>query len=238
MSSLANVSSGGATLFVDDASWLLDSIRSTLERLGFRDVATATSAADADKIMKSRPIGHVVSDLRMPAQRGNQFLLHLKRDRPDLRCTLLTGFVNDLTDEDHRALKAAGIRVAEKSQVDTQWVADLVGVDLSEEPLDTSIPTITKPDLGETTSASDTIAAYRLELETLQQALLGKERLVQFLAQDLLDELFQYEHRDAKTIVASSEAMSINELIAEITRQSPLGLRILELDRAARKRVR
>jgi len=109
---------------------------------------------------------------------------------------------------------------------------------LSEEPLDTSIPTITKPDSGETTSASDTIAAYRLELETLQQALLGKERLVQFLAQDLLDELFQYEHRDAKTIVASSEAMSINELIAEITRQSPLGLRILELDRAARKRVR
>ncbi len=233
-----NISQNGATLFVDDASWLLDSIRSTLERLGFGNVRTAKSAAEADKVIKTETIQHVVSDLRMPAQRGNQFLLNLKRQRPDLRCTLLTGFVSDLTDEDRRALKAADIRVADKSQVDTQWVADLVGLDLKEEPPDLNIPAITSLDAEETTSAADRIAAYRLELETLQQSLVGKERLVRVLAQDFLDELAQYDDLDAKTIIGSPDLMSINDLIGEITRQSALGLRILELDRAARRRLR
>jgi DNA-binding NarL/FixJ family response regulator len=230
----------GGTLFIDDASWLLDSFRSTLNRLGYTRFATAASPRDARDILKSDRISHVVSDLRMPSERGDHFLLDLKRERPDLKCTVLTGFADDLSSEDRAALKAAGIAVKVKSQVDTQFVAQLVGIDWQGSPVgaDLSIPQVASDNSTETTSPSDTIAAYRLELDTALQNLANKERLVRFLAQDFLDELQQYDNRDAKTVIGSNESLSVNDLIEAIQQQSPFGLRLIELDRAARRRLR
>jgi DNA-binding NtrC family response regulator len=78
-------------LFVDDEIKILKS----LKRL-FRDteyeIVTTESPQEALEIMKEKEIGLVVSDMRMPAMDGYEFLTKVKEINPNLPRIILSGY--------------------------------------------------------------------------------------------------------------------------------------------------
>jgi DNA-binding NtrC family response regulator len=77
-------------LFVDDEVAVLEALRSALRKATFA-VLTATSATEALKLLKDRPIDVVVSDERMPGMLGSEFLGYVRQLHPNTIRIMLTG---------------------------------------------------------------------------------------------------------------------------------------------------
>lgn len=77
-------------LFVDDEVAILDGLRNALRKEPF-EMITATSATDALKILKHRPVDVVVSDERMPGMLGSEFLGYVRQLHPNTIRIMLTG---------------------------------------------------------------------------------------------------------------------------------------------------
>jgi CheY-like chemotaxis protein len=184
------------TLFVDDAPSLLQRIKGRLADIGYRSVEVTSTAEEAFRLLTSRRIGHVISDWRMPNPGGISFLRTVREQYPELRCTLLTGFSNDL-------------RLDEREEE----------------------PDMDSAHSGNISGPADIIAEQRLRIEEL-------ERVVRIIAADLIDELEAVRSIDAPiSIIGSKSKMSIPSLVQEIKSLTPLGRRLIELDRAARRRL-
>jgi response regulator RpfG family c-di-GMP phosphodiesterase len=219
-----------ATLFVDDAPLLLQKIRSRLVEIGFKAVEIASSVDEALSILAAKAVAHVVSDWKMPKPGGVAFLRDLRLKSPHIRCTLLTGFSHDLSDYDKDMLEQLGIDVIDKERVSTAWLADLVGLPSSE--LTTAVEEEADMLTQEPVSGpADIIAEQRLRIEEL-------ERVIRLLAQDLVQELESIDSYDmAGAMLGGKAPLSVKDVIREIRMLSPLGRRLIELDRAARGRL-
>lgn len=80
----------GTVLFVDDEPALLASVENTLRKEPY-DVVTATSASAGLSVLRQRPVDVVVSDERMPAVRGSEFLAYVREHFPATIRIMLTG---------------------------------------------------------------------------------------------------------------------------------------------------
>lgn len=78
-----------AILCVDDEPRVLESLENHLALEW--DVVTATSGEEGLRILASRPVAVVMSDMRMPGMNGATFLAHVRSRFPDVTRLLLTG---------------------------------------------------------------------------------------------------------------------------------------------------
>jgi response regulator RpfG family c-di-GMP phosphodiesterase len=77
-------------LFVDDEPNVLEGIQRTLRKQV--ELQTATSGAEALRLMRETgPFALVVSDMRMPAMNGTQFLAKVREQQPDTVRMILSG---------------------------------------------------------------------------------------------------------------------------------------------------
>ena len=90
MNATAHTPSPATLLFVDDEARVVN-----LLRIIFRDkyrVITATSGAEALKIMSTVPVDVLVSDQRMPGMLGIELLNEVRQRYPKTIRILLTGY--------------------------------------------------------------------------------------------------------------------------------------------------
>jgi CheY-like chemotaxis protein/DNA-binding transcriptional ArsR family regulator len=79
-----------SVLVVDDEPGMVDIISKFLERRHDMNTRTATSAPDAFAILEAAPVTCIVSDYRMPAINGVEFLAAVREDYPDIPFILFT----------------------------------------------------------------------------------------------------------------------------------------------------
>ncbi len=79
-------------LYVDDEAINLELLQLTF--MNELDVRTATSAKEGLMILETHPDIHVIiSDLKMPAMNGLEFIKEIKKRYREKVCMLLTGFM-------------------------------------------------------------------------------------------------------------------------------------------------
>lgn len=78
-------------LLVDDEENILSSLRRLLRRDGYRILA-ATSAAEGLELLAKNPVDVIVSDQRMPAMTGVEFLRRVKTIHPHIVRIVLSGY--------------------------------------------------------------------------------------------------------------------------------------------------
>ena len=67
-------------LVVDDAAPMRNSIRFSLQQIGFKNIDTANSGRDALAVMRVNPYDIVITDLNMPQMTGVELVEVMKRD--------------------------------------------------------------------------------------------------------------------------------------------------------------
>lgn len=77
-------------LLVDDEQEILDTLRRTLRREGYRILCT-TSAEEALRILAEETVDVLVSDIDMPEMTGIELIARVRRDHPGVVRMLLTG---------------------------------------------------------------------------------------------------------------------------------------------------
>ena len=80
-----------AILVVDDEVPILQSFVAALSP--YFDVTSATSARDADSILKTKPFKVVISDHLMPGGNGMSFLVRAREEFPQMQRILVTGYM-------------------------------------------------------------------------------------------------------------------------------------------------
>jgi len=80
-----------AVLIIDDEKPLLEVYSAALSP--FFDVATATSVAEADAILRKRRFKLVISDHLMPGGNGMGFLVRVREEYPDMQRVLVTAYM-------------------------------------------------------------------------------------------------------------------------------------------------
>ncbi|MBI5041205.1 MAG: sigma-54-dependent Fis family transcriptional regulator [Gammaproteobacteria bacterium] len=78
-------------LIVDDERNMLTVMKMTLEEVGYR-VLAAASGEDAFALLRDPDLDVVLSDLRMPGMRGEQFVARCHQERPDLPVIVVTAY--------------------------------------------------------------------------------------------------------------------------------------------------
>ncbi len=69
-----------SVLVVDDAAPMRNSIRFSLQQIGFKDIDTANSGKDALAVMRIKPYDIVITDLNMPQMTGVELVEVMKKD--------------------------------------------------------------------------------------------------------------------------------------------------------------
>lgn len=80
-------------LFVDDEANILSALKRLFRPYGYR-IFTAESGAAGLEIMAREAVNLVISDMRMPAMNGAQFLEQVRQNWPDTVRILLTGYAD------------------------------------------------------------------------------------------------------------------------------------------------
>ncbi|MFT5451218.1 MAG: response regulator RpfG family c-di-GMP phosphodiesterase [Enterobacterales bacterium] len=80
-------------LLVDDESNILSSLRRVFRPEGYT-ILTATSGAEALKILQKSNVDLIISDMRMPEMDGSVFLSKVAKQWPDIIRILLTGYAD------------------------------------------------------------------------------------------------------------------------------------------------
>lgn len=81
----------GAILLVDDEPPILEAFKEALSP--FYEVATATSAREAEFLLHKKTFKVVVSDHLMPGGNGMSFLVRCREEHPHMQRVLVTGFM-------------------------------------------------------------------------------------------------------------------------------------------------
>lgn len=81
----------GAVLLVDDEAPVLEAFKEALSP--FYEVATATSAREAEFLLHKKTFKVVVSDHLMPGGNGMSFLVRCREEHPHMQRVLVTGFM-------------------------------------------------------------------------------------------------------------------------------------------------
>ncbi len=80
-------------LFVDDEPQILQSIKRLFANQGY-EVLTCVSPSEALELLKNKPVKVIVSDYRMPAMNGAEFLKKARVIRPEAVRLVLSGYTD------------------------------------------------------------------------------------------------------------------------------------------------
>ncbi len=92
-------------LIVDDEQIILDSIRKHLRREDY-NIQTVLTAKEAIERFKSESINIVLTDLMMPEIDGMELMAIIKKDHPDVRVIMITGYATISTAQQAKQLGA------------------------------------------------------------------------------------------------------------------------------------
>ena len=92
-------------LIVDDEKSAVNSMRETLERLGYK-VTPRTSSIEALETFRNDPevFDLVITDMTMPNMTGKELVIEIKKSRPDMAIILCTGFSDQISREGAKEL--------------------------------------------------------------------------------------------------------------------------------------
>lgn len=82
-----------SVLVVDDEALILKALERLLKRSGYQ-VSTATSGADALKMLQTEQYQVIISDFRMPGMTGGELLAQIKTRYPEMVCLVLSGYAD------------------------------------------------------------------------------------------------------------------------------------------------
>lgn len=80
-------------LIVDDEGAICHTVSKALQRLGGH-ISTATSGAEALRLLAQHPFDVVLTDIRMPDISGVELLTHIKEQTPDSVVIMMTGYAS------------------------------------------------------------------------------------------------------------------------------------------------
>lgn len=83
-------------LVIDDEQMILDMLDQILSSAGF-EVQTALGGKKALEIFTDHPVQLVLTDIKMPGIDGYHLLREIKRQAPETRIVLMSGYSNDLS---------------------------------------------------------------------------------------------------------------------------------------------
>ncbi len=138
-----------AILYVDDEAVILLALRQELLR-HFRGrflVETALDADEAERVIEELgaegiEVALVISDWLMPGRKGDEFLIELRRTRPDIKSMLVTGQADE--EALKRTEREAGLSACFRKPWDMGALIEAVeaclGVAMGEEGPGTSAP--------------------------------------------------------------------------------------------------
>jgi signal transduction histidine kinase/ActR/RegA family two-component response regulator len=108
-------------LLVDDEPQIVDMVKQTLEKQGYR-ITARFNGPDALKVLQEQPdqFDLVITDMTMPQMTGDRLARHVWETRPDLPVILCTGY-NEMISEDKA--NAMGIRKFLLKPVDKEELA-------------------------------------------------------------------------------------------------------------------
>jgi hypothetical protein len=86
-------------------------------------------------------------------------------------------------------------------------------------------------------NTADVILEQRLHIEELMRTVRENRRLIRELSRDLVEELREAGSFGKMSIIGSGGEVSMDSIIREIETLTPEGVRLIELDRAARRRL-
>jgi len=110
-------------LYIDD-----EYINTMLFEINFKkyfDVVTASSGYEGlNMLFEHSDIGFVITDMKMPEMNGMEFITQAKREFPDIKYFILTGF--DISEEMSRALKDGVICKYLRKPFDLQQIMESI----------------------------------------------------------------------------------------------------------------
>ena len=180
---------------------------------------------------------------------GIEFILNVREEFPEIKCTLLTGFARSIPANRRYELNKNKIRVISKSKLVEE------GTNLFFKILDVYDGALPYESLGEHSSqtvldspeASAAVVSWNSPIgsaETLDQNELisqieERDILIRNLAYDLAEDLSKVARSSrSESFWGPLGRMSVDQLVSEIQAMSPLGMKMIELDRSAKKRIR
>jgi CheY-like chemotaxis protein len=225
---------GRITLFVDDNGELIETVGESLRsELNYSDFEIACSPQEARRILSERDVGQVISDWRMPPDDGIDFLCEVRREYPSVDCTLLTGHASDLTPEDRSRLGSAGVPLIEKRNLGLHRLAGLVG---APPPPATVAESAVEPQTQDMND-EERLLRRNLRIEQLAGTVQRQREALRMFADDLLEDLRQMRVQKGGCVIGPGEPQTLDDVIREIEELTPEGVRLIKLDREARRRV-
>ena len=91
----SSASPNAVILLVDDNRSGLAARRVVLEELGYKTIGV-NNPKEALLLLKERPIDLLVTDYKMPDMNGDELIVHVRAELPNLPVVLLSGFVDPL----------------------------------------------------------------------------------------------------------------------------------------------
>ncbi|MEA2462197.1 MAG: cyclic di-GMP phosphodiesterase [Actinomycetota bacterium] len=88
---VANCDSGASVLLVDDEEAILRVLLRILKGAGYQDLVTASSNQDARRLLATKKIDLVVTDMQMPGGSGLGLLSHIHETMPGTATLMVTG---------------------------------------------------------------------------------------------------------------------------------------------------
>lgn len=222
------------TLFVDDKSNLLESIRRTLhEQIHFHSTMDSTTIENAWEILGVHNVRHVISDWKMGNEDGLEFLIEVRRCFPEIRCSLLTAFGSSLTEDQLSRLETANVHIWEKRNLNARKLAELVGyVEFLKMAMQESQ---TSDRDQEALNDEERLLHLQLENERLQSDIAAKRKIIGRFAADLLSDLKKIQVQKGGS-VEGAESLTLDDILYDIENLTPRGQRWIELDRKVRRR--
>ncbi len=78
-------------LYVDDEPINLELFKAQFKK--HFSVLTAISAINGLKLIEANPVDLVITDFKMPAMNGLEFIKEIKKTPPQMKCIILSGYI-------------------------------------------------------------------------------------------------------------------------------------------------
>jgi len=213
-----------ATLVVDDAESLIETLKAAARRIGIKGVEFFTSLADAERASAKASFRRYIADQVFEGENsGIDFLEEIHQRQPDAELILLTG--KHTSPHNMARLRGIGASHVRKSALDT----DLLALLLAPTPL---------PVKGLTGGTEIDIAELRLRHDQLVNQYEGVRVLNDLFVEDIVAELTSIKKQQKPAVMIAGRLLSAADLRHELQERTEIGRELIRLHHDLNRRLR